>query len=260
MVETHKKDGFRIEIDSALRRGDIVLDRPRFNTITMPQRDELRLAFEMLDADERVRVIVLRAIGQDFSSGGHIKDLLDAPPDALSQLAWNVAAPVRCVKPVVAAHRGYCFSVAFELSLACDFRIASLTARYALPEQKLGQIPGCGGSARLQKIIGVTRTKDLVMRSHRIPAKQAYEWGILTDLVNDSELESATDALVRELVDMAPLAQHAAKKLLNAAEEAPLSVAIEMEGRLYRELRSTTDYEEGIAAFSEKRPPAFTGR
>ena len=83
----------------------------------------------------------------------------------VSKLAWNIAAPARCSKPVIAANRGYCFGVGFELSLACDFRIVSETCFYALPEQKLGQIPGSGGSARLQKIVGITRTKDIVMRS-----------------------------------------------------------------------------------------------
>ena len=83
----------------------------------------------------------------------------------VSKLAWNIAAPARCSKPVIVANRGFCFGVGFELSLACDFRIVSETCFYALPEQKLGQIPGSGGSARLQKIIGITRTKDIVMRS-----------------------------------------------------------------------------------------------
>ena len=74
---------------------------------------------------------------------------------------------------MIVANRGFCFGVGFELSLACDFRIVSETCFYALPEQRLGQIPGSGGSARLQKIIGITRTKDIVMRSKRIPGKQA---------------------------------------------------------------------------------------
>ena len=87
------------------------------------------------------------------------------------KLAWNIAAPARCTKPVIAANRGYCFGVGFEISLACDFRIVSETCFYALPEQKLGQIPGSGGSARLQKIVGITRTKDIVMRSSRIPGQ-----------------------------------------------------------------------------------------
>jgi enoyl-CoA hydratase/carnithine racemase len=86
--------------------------------------------------------------------------------------------------------------VGFELSLACDFRIVSETCLYALPEQRLGQIPGSGGSARLQKIIGIARTKDIVMRSRRISARQAYDWGLATECVPDGDLEGATDALV----------------------------------------------------------------
>ncbi len=121
-------------------------------------------------------------IGEHFSSGGNIKGFLEARPETVSKLAWNIAAPARCSKPVIAANRGFCFGVGFELSLACDFRIVSETGFYALPEQRLGQIPGSGGSARLQKIVGITRTKDIVMRSRRIPAKQAYEWGIATEL------------------------------------------------------------------------------
>ena len=150
--------------------------------IAMPQRDQLRLVFEALDEDERVRVIVVRAIGEHFSSGGNIKGFMEASPEHVSKLAWNIAAPARCAKPVIVANRGYCFGVGFEISLACDFRIVSETAQYALPEQKLGQIPGSGGSARLQKMIGITRTKDIVMRSKRITAKQAYDWGIATEM------------------------------------------------------------------------------
>ena len=81
------------------------------------------------------------------------------------------------------------------------FRIASETCQYALPEQRLGQIPGSGGSARLQKMVGITRTKDLVMRSKRIVGRQAYEWGVATECVPDDKLEAATDALVGELLD-----------------------------------------------------------
>ena len=259
MTETQQKDGFRIEIDPARQRGDIILDRPPFNTVMMPQRDELRQAFEALDADDRVRIIVLRAMGEHFSSGGYIKGFIEASPETVSKLAWNIAAPARCAKPVIVANRGFCFGVGFEISLACDFRIASETAKFALPEQKLGQIPGSGGSARLQKIIGITRTKDMVMRSRRIPAKQAHDWGIVTEVVADTELEAATDALVKELCEFAPLAQRTAKKLLNDTEDASLSIAIELEGHCYSRLRSSDDFREGVAAFHEKRPPQFKG-
>jgi 2-oxoglutaroyl-CoA hydrolase len=253
-------DGFRVETDAARERADIILDRQPYNVIMMPQRDQLRRVFEALDKDERVRIIVLRSIGKHFSSGGYIKGFMEASPEHVSKLAWNIAAPARCSKPVIAANRGYAFGVGFEISLACDFRIVSDTAEYALPEQKLGQIPGSGGSARLQKIIGITRTKDIVMRSKRIKAQQAYDWGIATELVPDSELEAATDRLVDELRSFSPIAQRTAKKLLNDTEDASLSIAIELEGHCYSRLRQSDDFREGVEAFHDKREPKFTGR
>src|SRR6187401_3831935 len=248
-------DGFSVELNEAKQRADIVLNRPPLNVIEMPQRDQLRLVFEALDEDARVRVIVVRAIGEHFSSGGNIKGFMEAAPETVSKLAWNIAAPARCSKPVIVANRGFTFGVGFELSLACDFRIVSETCFYALPEQRLGQIPGSGGSARLQKIIGITRTKDIVMRSKRIPAKQAYDWGIATEIVPDNELEAATDALVDELRAFSPLAQRTAKKLLNDTEDSTLATAIELEGHCYSRLRQSDDFREGVEAFHAKRPP-----
>src|SRR6201991_3061395 len=254
-----KLDGFQVEIDTAHERADIILNRPPFNIVSMPQRDQFRLLFETLDQDERVRVIVVRAIGEHFSSGGNIGGFMEATPETVSKLAWNIASPARCAKPVIVANRGYCFGVGFQLSLACDFRIASETAFYALPEQKLGQIPGSGGSARLQKMVGIARTKDIVMRSKRIPGRQAYEWGVATECVPDDRLEAATDALAEELRGFAPLAQRTAKKLLNDTEDATLSLAIELEGHCYSRLRQSDDFREGVEAFHAKRPARFKG-
>lgn len=252
-------DGFRVEVDGRHERADVVLDRPPLNVIEMPQRDQIRLVFEALDDDPRIRVIVLRAIGEHFSSGGNIKGFLEAPPEHVSKLAWNMAAPARCTKPVIVANRGYTFGVGFELSLACDFRIASESTLYALPEQKLGQIPGSGGSARLQKMVGITRTKDIVMRSRRISGKQAYDWGVATECVPDDKLEAATDALVDELRTFSPIAQRTAKKLLNDTEDSTLAIAIELEGHCYSRLRQSDDFREGVEAFHTKRKPIFRG-
>jgi 2-oxoglutaroyl-CoA hydrolase len=253
-------DGFSVELDEVHERADIILNRPPYNIVTMPQRDQLRLVFETLDEDERVRVIVVRSIGEHFSSGGNIGGFMEATPEHVSKLAWNIAAPARCAKPVIVANRGYCFGVGFELSLASDFRLASETTLYALPEQKLGQIPGSGGSARLQKMVGITRTKDIVMRSKRIPGKQAEVWGIATECVPDADLEKATDKLVDELRTFSPLAQRTAKKLLNDTEDSTLAIAIELEGHCYSRLRQSEDFKEGVEAFNAKRPPKFTGR
>jgi 2-oxoglutaroyl-CoA hydrolase len=252
-------DGFHVEIDAAHERGDIILDRPPLNVISMLQREQLRVAFELLDADLALRVIVVRAMGEHFSSGGEIRGFLEASPEHVSRLAWNIAAPARCTKPVIAAARGYCFGVGFELSLACDFRLVSETCLCALPEQRLAQIPGSGGAARLQKMVGITRAKDIVMRSRRISGQQACDWGIASDCIPDRELEAATDALVDELRGFAPLAQRTAKKLLNDIEDAPLSLAIELEGQCYARLRGSEDFREGVEAFDAKRNPNFLG-
>jgi 2-oxoglutaroyl-CoA hydrolase len=253
-------DGFRLQIDPVRQRADIILDRPPLNVITMAEREQLRAAFETLDADPLVRVVVVRAMGEHFSSGGEIAGFLAASPEHVSRLAWNIAAPSRCTKPVIAASRGYCFGVGLELALACDFRLASETCLYALPEQRLGQIPGSGGAARLQKMVGITRTKDIVMRSRRIPGRQAHDWGIATDCVADAALEAATDALVEELRSFPPLAQRVAKKLLNDIDDAGLSLAIELEGQGYARLRGSDDFREGVEAFQQKRKPNFQGR
>jgi len=131
----------------------VILDRPPFNIIAMPQRDQLRLVFETLDDDARVRVIVLRAVGEHFSSGGNIKGFMEASPEHVSKLAWNIAAPARCSKPVIVGQPRLLLRCRFRISLACDFASCLRRCFYALPEQKLGQIPGSGGSARLQKIV-----------------------------------------------------------------------------------------------------------
>jgi 2-oxoglutaroyl-CoA hydrolase len=108
--------------------------------------------------------------------------------------------------------------------------------------------------------VGIARTKDIVMRSRRIAARQACDWGIVTEVVPDAELERAADALVEELAAFAPLAQRTAKKLLNDTEDATLSVAIELEGHCYSRLRTSDDFREGVTAFHSKRKPEFKGR
>jgi 2-oxoglutaroyl-CoA hydrolase len=97
------------------------------------------------------------------------------------------------------------------------------------------------------------------MRSKRIPAKQALDWGIATDCVTDAKLEAATDTLVDELRTFSPLAQRTAKKLLNDTEDAMLSTAIELEGHCYSRLRQSDDFREGVEAFHAKRPAKFRG-
>jgi 2-oxoglutaroyl-CoA hydrolase len=249
----------RVDRDPALFRATIVLDDPtRHNTVPFYARTLLAGIFSELEADDRVRVIVVKGAGSEaFSAGGHIGQFLEQDPEALSDLAWNVGAPERCPKPVIAQLQGFTFGVGFELSLACDWRIAATTTLLALPEIKLGMIPGSGGSQRVARIAGLGRAKDMVMRGRRIKADEALAWGLVTTVVPPEQLDATVAGLVAELAALPQPALRTLKRVLNAAYDAPLHVAMDLEGREYARLRTTPDFIEGVTAFTSKRAPKF---
>jgi len=253
------RDGFRLEWDEAAERADIILDRPPLNVVSMAERDQFAAAFAALDRDARVRVIVISGAGKNFSSGGNIAGFLEATPETVSRLADNVAAPERCSKPVIAAVRGFCFGVGFELALACDFRIASETAEFALPEMRIGMIPGSGGSARLLAMVGIARAKEMAMRSRRVKAAEAAAWGFVNECVPDAELDASVARLADELRQFSPLAQRTLKRVMNDGQHLSLRGAIELEGQAYGRLRGSADFREGVQSFQEKRKPQFRG-
>jgi 2-oxoglutaroyl-CoA hydrolase len=232
----------------------------KLNLVSIAARDELARIFAELGADPAVRVVVVTGAGEAFTAGGDVMGFLKTEPERLSGLAWNVASPERCPKPVIAKVRGYAFGVGFELALACDFRIAADDVEFALPEIKLGMIPGSGGTQRLARLIGLGRAKDAIMRGRRIPAQEALELGLVTQVVPPDELDAAVDALVEELTALSPLALATVKRVLNHAYEGPLALGLELEGLAYGMLRSTEDFREGVEAFAAKRKPQFEGR
>jgi 2-oxoglutaroyl-CoA hydrolase len=254
-------DGFRLDRDDSRRVATITLDVPgKLNRVSMVERDQLARLFAELGADDAVRAVVVTGAGEAFTAGGDIAGFLEVTALDLSALAFNVAAPERCPKPVIAKLRGYAFGVGLELALACDFRIAADDLQLGLPEIKLGMIPGSGGTQRLARLIGLGRAKDAIMRGRRIEAAEALELGIVTEVVPVGELDAAVDRLIDELIALSPLALAMAKRVLNHAYDGPLALGLEIEGLAYGVLRSTEDYREGIDAFYEKRPPRFTGR
>jgi 2-oxoglutaroyl-CoA hydrolase len=251
-------DGLRLERDADV--ATITLDVPeKLNRVSMRARDQLAELFEELGRKEDVRAIVLTGAGEKaFTAGGDIAGFLERGPEELSRLAWNIAAPERCPKPVIAKLRGYAFGVGLELALACDFRIASADVELALPEVKIGMIPGSGGTQRLARMVGLGRAKDMVMRGRRMDAEEALAIGLVTQVVAPAELDSAVTSLVDELRALSPLALGLAKRVLNHAHDGPLG--LEVEGLAYGLLRSTHDFREGVESFGQKRPPKFQGR
>jgi len=198
-------DGFVVGIVDGV--ATITLDVPgKLNRVSMPAREQLARVFDELGGDEAVRAIVLTGAGETFTAGGDIASFLERAPEELSRLAWNVAAPERCPKPVVAALRGYVFGVGLELALACDFRLAADDVQLALPEVRLGMIPGSGGTQRLARLIGLARAKDVIMRGRRVGADEALALGLVTEVVPAEELGAAVGRLLDELAELPPLA------------------------------------------------------
>jgi 2-oxoglutaroyl-CoA hydrolase len=254
-------DGFRVERDEHRGLVTITLDSPgKLNRIPLAARDQLGHLFAELNADDSARFIVLTGAGEAFTAGGDIAAFLEAEPEQLSRLAWNVAAPERCAKPVIAKLRGFCLGVGLELALACDFRVAADDLQLGLPEVGLGMIPGSGGTQRLARLIGLGRAKDVIMRRRRIDAADALAWGLVSDVVPPEELDAAVDRVIADLSELSPLALRMAKRVLNHVYDTPLAAGLEIEGLAYGLLRSTHDFREGVEAFGEKRPPKFEGR
>jgi 2-oxoglutaroyl-CoA hydrolase len=253
-------DGFHVARDDVRGVATITLDVPdKLNRVSMPAREQLADVFAGLGSDPDVRVVVLTGAGETFTAGGDIAGFMQRSPEQLSRLAWNVAAPERCPKPVIARIRGFCLGVGLELALACDFRVCSDDARLGLPEIGLGMIPGSGGTQRMVSLLGLSRAKDVIMRRRRIAAEDALAWGLVSDVVPADALDDAVERVIADLVQLSPLALAVCKRVLNLAVDAPLHVGLDVEGFAYGMLRATDDFAEGVDAFVGKRAPEWRG-
>jgi 2-oxoglutaroyl-CoA hydrolase len=243
------------------RAAYLTLSNGRYTIITWQMRQVMAERFAELDADPDVRVIVIRSSGEHFSSGGDIAGFMEVDPVDFTDLGHNVTAAARSPKPVIAAVDGYCFGVGFELALSADIRLATMRSQFALPEMRLGMIPGSGGTQRLVRLIGLSRAKYHVMSAERINAEQAGEWGLVAKVLPDADaLAAETEQLVATLLGYSPLALRTAKEVLDRGADGPLYTGIELERKAYAMLRASKDFAEGVAAFTDKRTPTFEGR
>src|SRR3989442_1826950 len=173
------------------------IDRPaKMNTMTVAMRAEFPGIFGSLEADDGIRVIVVRgAGGKAFSAGGDVAEFLTLAPADLERWGDTLTSAERCRKPVIAAIDGFTMGAGLELAVACDFRVATLRSEFAFPEVRLGMIPGSGGTQRALRLMGMTRAKLFMMTGQRIPAERAEAWGLITLAVADDKLDEAVDRL-----------------------------------------------------------------
>lgn len=251
----------RLERSHDGRVANLTLDHGRFNIITMETRSLMAERFAEIDADDRIQAVVIRAEGEHFTSGGDIAGFMEVEPFELTDLGQDITAPARSPKPVITAVDGYCFGVGFELALSTDIRLITGRTEFALPEMRLGMIPGSGGTQRLARLIGLSRAKYHVMTAERIKAQQALDWGLAASVSEDAdELEAEVERVVSTLLGHSPVALRTVKEVLDRGIDAPLYSGIELERKSYAMLRTTHDFGEGVAAFNEKRTPRFEGR
>lgn len=254
-------------VDQVVAR--IVIHRPeRHNALDVAHDRALAEAWQRYNDDPRLRVAILSGAGrQAFCTGADIRDYLpyrqdiaahEGPASVISFGGLTGAHDVR--KPTIAAIDGFCIAGGLELALACDIRIASFASRFGLPEVGLGILPGGGGTQRLARVVGLGVAMRMVLTGDTFDADFALERGLVTSLVDSDALEPAALAIALRIARNGPLAVMAARRAVLMSQDLGLEDGLLQEARLQRELLRTEDAREGVAAFSQRRTPRYTGR
>ena len=250
------------EIDDDL--AVITVNRPdKLNALNARVLHELSQAFHQAHTDEAVQGVVLTGAGEkSFVAGADIQQFPDLDALGGHRFALRGQAIFNRIeempKPVVAAVNGYALGGGCELALACHLRIASENASFGQPEVSLGIIPGYGGTQRLPRLVGRGLATELILTGERIGAQRAYEIGLVNRVVPlDALLETAKE-MVATIASKAPLAVGLALQALRASD-LPLHEGLRHEAALFGQTCSTADFQEGVAAFLERRKAAFTG-
>lgn len=259
--DTARYETLLVTDEGPVRR--ILINRPgALNALNTAVRRELMDAVVRASEDAAVRVVVLGGAGTAaFAAGADIKEMLECSPaqaEAISHDAKRLHGAIReASKPVIACIYGHCLGGGFELALACDIRVAADTAKFGLPEIRLGILPGGGGTVRLTRIAGPGWARRLTMTGDTISAAQALSIGIVTDVAPADDMAALTARLAEKLAGLSPAAVRQLKQTLNAVGECGLDAAESLEGRSFGACFAHPDQREGMTAFLEKRKPRF---
>lgn len=242
------------------------LNRPEaMNSIDPPTRDALRDAWIDIARDDAVRVAILTGTGDKAFCTG--TDLRASPSPAgsfaeqmLTTGKRNMTDGMQIPKPIIAAINGYAMGGGLELALACDLRIATDNASFALSEVKLGSLAGSGGTQRLIRAIPQAVAMKMLLTGERIDAREAHRVGLVSDVTPPDQLMPLALQLAERICDNAPLSVRATKLAALRGREMSIDDGLALEQSLFGLLRDTEDRAEGRKAFAEKRKPRYKGR
>ncbi|MFY1706920.1 enoyl-CoA hydratase [Tritonibacter scottomollicae] len=239
----------------------IKLNRPEaLNALNSVLLGELCAALEEADASEKVRCIVLTGSEKAFAAGADIKEMsemsyVDVFTSNLFAAANDRISAIR--KPIIAAVSGYALGGGCEIAMMCDFIIAADTAKFGQPEINLGVVAGMGGTQRLTRFVGKSKSMDMNLTGRFMAAEEAERAGLVSRVVPAKKLLEETMAAAQKITEKSVLTSMAVKESVNRAYEVPLSEGMLFERRVFHSMFATEDQKEGMAAFLEKREAQF---
>ena len=260
-----------VEYQSENHIATITMNDPKtLNAFSTPLKNAMMEALDKADKDADVRVIVLQGSNNNFSSGGHIGEMLENGMDSealsnkLNFMVGEVAEislKLRNIhKPIIAKLEGAVAGAGMNLALTCDFRIAADNAKFVQAFVNIGLIPDAGGIYLLNQLIGVAKTTEMVMLGDKLKAEDMARLNLVNDVVSSDELDASVLALATRLSSLPGKALASMKHMINTHAYMGLNEALDMEVHQQTMLAKTEDFKEGITAFMEKRKPVYQGK
>jgi enoyl-CoA hydratase len=250
-----------ILVETQGRVGVITLNRPQaLNALCDQLMRELGDALRAFDADAAVGAIVITGSQKAFAAGADIKEMKDRTYPAVHfddfiGKRWETVLTIQ--KPVIAAVAGFALGGGCELAMMCDLILAADNAKFGQPEINLGIIPGAGGTQRLVRSIGKSKAMEMVLTGRMMDAQEAERANLVCRIVPVADLVAEAVKMGEKIASLSTPSVAMAKEAVNVAYETTLREGVRFERRLFLSLFSTEDQKEGMAAFAEKRKPAF---
>ena len=244
--------------------GLIQLNRPdALNALNQQLLGELSDALGAMCKNDKVRVIVLTGSEKAFAAGADIKEMQEQSfVDMFNSdfFTEDSEAILRCRKPIIAAVTGYCLGGGCELAMMCDFILCSDTAKFGQPEINLGVVAGIGGTQRLTRFVGKSKSMEMHLTGRFMDAEEAERSGLVSRVLPVKKLMKEAMATAAKVAEKSPLTAMVVKEAVNRAYETTLREGVLFERRIFHSLFATEDQAEGMAAFTEKRTPKFRGK